>query len=100
MLGTWTTYQTIKGRTVQTRVTEEFKFDPHGPEVSGRVDMEYDLVKVTQHQARRTDRELWRLDTSVSQAYTREVVGTLTRSQVAKLIADGADWLALANGAS
>jgi hypothetical protein len=72
---------------IRTKITH--KFDPAGDDRT-----RFHLVRKTEHQARRTDREIWKADTSVTPYIEREVLATLTRREVAELIADGADWLA------
>jgi DNA-binding LacI/PurR family transcriptional regulator len=76
---------------MQTRTKVTHKFEPA---TDDKVPAKYDLVRETEHQARRSDREIWKLNTDVTPYVERDVVATLTRRQVAALIADGADWLA------
>lgn len=78
---------------MQTRTTITHKFEP-APFPEDGVPALFRLIRTTDHESRRTDRELWKLDTSVTPYTEREVVATLTRRQVSELIADGADWLA------
>lgn len=76
---------------MQTRIRVTYKFEPAGDE---KVPARYQLIRTTEYEARRTDRELWRLDIRRTLNYTREPVAEFTRRQLAELIADGTDWLA------
>ena len=76
---------------MQTRDRVTHKFEPVGDE---KVPARYRLVRTTDHEVRRRDGELWKLDTSRTPYTERAVVAEFTRRQLAELIADGADWLA------
>lgn len=79
---------------MEYRTKADLKFEADGPEKPGPVET-FQLVRETIHQSRRSDREAWRQHTSPGKpGYNREVLADgLTRGQVARLIADGADWL-------
>lgn len=84
---------TITGE--RTRVIVTFVLDPQGAD--GELAQEFHLVKVTEHQ--RKSRGYWYRDASgrlvpKDEAYTREIIGTLTRQEVAALIASAAKELA------
>lgn len=74
---------------MQRRVRTKLRFDPKGDD---RVPSEYVLVRTDTPECRRTDRELWRREPDKPEARTE--LATLSRRQVAELIADGAEWLA------
>ena len=76
---------------METRTNITHKFEPVGDDT---VPARYDLVRITDHEARRSSRELWRLNTDVTPYHERDVIATFTRHQLSALIADGVDWLA------
>jgi hypothetical protein len=77
---------------MQTRTTVTHKFEPKGED--GTLPLQFTLVRRTEHEARRTDREIWRLDGTVTPNLINEELTTFSRRQLCALIADGADWLA------
>lgn len=82
---------------MQERTKVTLKFDADGPEEPGPV-KRYRLVRQTEPQTRRSDREHWQTDFS---RYTHEVVQDgITRGQLAALIADAAEWLSYTEGSS
>jgi hypothetical protein len=76
---------------MQTRTTIKHRFEPVGDD---KVPARYQLIRETDHEIRRSDREIWKLNTDVTPYHERDVVAEFTRRQLAELIADGADWLA------
>jgi hypothetical protein len=81
---------------MEKRSITEFHFEPAGTSTNtnGPV-MHFRLVSITTHEARRSEREEWRQDSSHPQSRQRVVLAELlTRGAVKDLIADGADWLA------
>jgi hypothetical protein len=77
----------------QAKVT--YKFEPEGDEKPGAIHS-FQLVREVDHQTRRHERERWQSDMS---QHKREVVADgITRTQMAALIADAADWLSYVEG--
>lgn len=77
----------------EKRTKVEHKFEPAVGEDTPPE--RFDLVRLTEYQTRRSNREMWRADTDRGRPpRKRETLATFTRRQLASLLADGADWLA------
>ena len=79
---------------MQYRDKAEIKIEPdEGHDTRGAI-QKFKIQRVTSKESRRSERERWALDTSATPYVTHEDIATgLTRGQLAKLVADAADWL-------
>lgn len=70
------------------------KFEADGPEKPGAIE-KFQLVRETTHEGRRREGEMWRMQSEPGKpGYQREVLAEgISRSELAALISDGADWL-------
>jgi response regulator of citrate/malate metabolism len=78
----------------QYRVKVTYKFEPDEVERPGQPVKRFKLVQELEHQTRRSEREIWRMDTDKTPSHARNDLATgLSRSTLSALIADAADWL-------
>lgn len=83
---------------MQERTVTSFEFKAR--DEAEPLALSFDLIKVTQVEHRRHDRERWYPKGYYPPDREREVVATFSRGKLAKLIADGAEWLSyVADGA-
>lgn len=79
---------------MQTRTTSRVRFEPTG-DANEAPPRAFALLRETEHQARRSERESWYQDSNYSGPNPqREILAELNRVQLRELLADGVDWLA------
>lgn len=83
---------------MQYRTQVELKIEPDGPEKPGAIET-FRLERHITRQVRRSDRETWLGDSGTPDWHKREdLITGITRSQLADLIAEAADWLSYIEG--
>lgn len=75
---------------MEERTVVRHKFEAKG---DGQPPLEFDLIRETQVESRRSERERFYPKSYGPEDRQLEVIATFTRRGLAALIADGADWL-------
>jgi hypothetical protein len=78
---------------METRTAITHKIEPEGG-TDGELPLHFALVRHTEQEARRSQREIWRQDSEHPQPVLDEKLTVLGRRELSDLLALGADWLA------
>jgi hypothetical protein len=78
---------------MQERTVVKHKLEAKGNADEGELLREFELLRETRVEVRRSDREHWQPKGYGPDDFKREVIAAFTRQGLAELIADAADWL-------